>query len=345
MADKILSQTQISVFCSGIAMMLRSGVPISEAAALFAEDASGPLAEAAKAMSGDMQFGESFADAAAKTGVFPDYALGVFRTAELSGRLDEVLERLADYYDRQDALQNRLRSTLTYPVVLLLLMCGVLAVLVFAVLPMFERVYGSLTGSLAGSSYAYVLAAAVIGRVSLVVAVAVSAALLVLVVLMRSEQGREKLRGPMENSFFTKNAAWTLAVSKLTDTLSTLLASGTDPDSAMEMAAELTEHTGLKAILADCMEKMRMGEGLANTLFRHNVLPQLYGRMLVGGSESGNLGATLEKLSDRLGKDAENELCAIIDKTEPILIGFLTVSVGLTLLSVMLPLLGILGAV
>lgn len=345
MADTTLSQTQISVFCSSIAMMLRSGVPISEATALFAEDNDGILADAAGAMSGDLQLGECFADAAAKTGVFPDYALGVFRTAELSGRLDEVLERLANYYDRQNALQNRLRSTLAYPVVLLLLMCSVLAVLVFAVLPMFERVYDSLTGSLAASTYSYVLAASVIGRVSLVAAVIVSISLLVLVQLIRSARGRKLLHVPMERSFFTKNASWTMAVSKLMDTLSTLLASGADPDSAMEMAAEMTEHSELKEILEDCTEKMQMGEGMAHALYRHSVLPALYGRMLMGGAESGNLGATLENISDRLSKDAETAICTVIDRTEPILIGFLTVSVGLTLLSVMLPLLGILGAV
>ena len=55
--------------------------------------------------------------------------------------MDEALDRLADHYDRQSALYDRLRSTLTYPAVLMLMMCAVLAVLVFAVLPMFERVY------------------------------------------------------------------------------------------------------------------------------------------------------------------------------------------------------------
>lgn len=345
MAEKMLEQVQLSVFCGSIAMMLRSGVSAGEACGLFAGDTEAEIAKAAKQMAARMETGESFAQAAEQTGVFPAYALGVFRTAEFSGRLDDALDRLAEYYARQNGLSQRLRSTLTYPVVLLLLMCGVLAVLVFSVLPMFEKVYGSLTGGLAVSSYAYVTAAALIGRISLVAAVAVSGVLLIMAAAMSREKGREAMKKRMETLWVTKNASWLLAVSKLADTLATLLASGTDTDSAMDLALELTEHSGLRRKLEQCRERMQQGEGLAVSLFRGGVFPALYGRMLVGGSESGNLENTLERLSSRLGKDAEAALIGIIDTVEPVLIGFLTVSVGLTLLSVMLPLLGILGAV
>lgn len=336
---------QLSVFCGSVAMMLRAGVSAGEACSLFAGDARGTIAAAAGAMAEKMELGSSFADAAAETGAFPAYALGVFRTAEYAGRLDSGMERLAGYYERQNSLNERLRSTLVYPVVLVLLMCCVLAVLVFTVLPMFEKVYGSLTGSLAASSYAYVSVAAVIGRVCLAAAVVVSLILLGTALLLRDPKGRAALIRKAETLWFTRDASWTLAVSALADTLSTLLASGTDPDTALDMAMELTEHTRLRETLEQCRNRMQTGDGLASALYRENVLPALYGRMLVSGSESGNLGGTLEQLSFRLEKDAETALSTLIDTLEPVLIGFLTVSVGLTLLSVMLPLLGILGAV
>lgn len=76
-----------------------------------------------------------------------------------------------------------------------------------------------------------------------------------------------------------------------------------------------------------------------------SVLSGLYGRMLLSGSRSGNLEKTMAELSGRLGADADETLERLIDSVEPVLIGFLTISVGLTLVSVMLPLLGILGAV
>lgn len=348
MAVQILSEEQISVFCRSLAMMLRSGVTMQEAVELFVQDgddASPLLHSTAQQMEKALGEGQSFAQTARDTGAFPEYALGVFSMAELSGRLDEVLDRLADYYDRQHALNERLRSTLTYPVALLLMMCGVLSVLVFSVLPMFVRVYNSLTGSLAASSYAYVLAASLIGRVSLVLAVAVSAVLLVLTVMLHTQKGREKLNGPMERSRFTCKAARQLAVSQMADTVSTMLASGAEEDSALEQCIRQTSHTGLCTALQACRSDMQQGIGMAQAFLRHKVLPPLYARMLQGGSESGSLPAAMESVALRMGQEAENALCRLIDDIEPVLIGFLTVSVGFTLLSVMLPLLGILSAV
>lgn len=348
MAVQILSEEQISVFCRSLAMMLRSGVTMQEAVELFVQDgddASPLLHSTAQQMEKALGEGQSFAQTARDTGAFPEYALGVFSMAELSGRLDEVLDRLADYYDRQHALNERLRSTLTYPVALLLMMCCVLSVLVFSVLPMFVRVYNSLTGSLAASSYAYVLAASLIGRVSLVLAVAVSAVLLVLAVMLHTQKGREKLNSPMERSRFTRKAARQLAVSQMADTVSTMLASGAEEDSALEQCIRQTSHTGLRTALQACRSDMQQGTGMAQAFLRHKVLPPLYARMLQGGSESGSLPAAMESVALRMGQEAENALCRLIDDIEPVLIGFLTVSVGFTLLSVMLPLLGILSAV
>ena len=118
MAEKFLTQEQLSVFCSSLAMLLRSGALLSEASSLFEEDGMDTaLRQASTEISLSVAAGETFSAAAEKTGVFPEYALSVFSTAELSGRLDEALDRLADHYDRQSALYDRLRSTLTYPAV------------------------------------------------------------------------------------------------------------------------------------------------------------------------------------------------------------------------------------
>lgn len=346
MADQYFTQQQLSTFCGSIAMMLRAGISLSETSGLFSGNAAdAALEKAAASMGNAMEQGSSFSDAAEATGVFPAYALGVFRVGEMSGRLDQTLERLSNYYDRQSRLHQRLRSSLVYPVVLLLMMCGVLAVLVFAVLPMFERVYTSLTGSLAASAYAYVLAASVIGRVSMVLAVAVSVILLALAWMARRATGRQRMQGWLERAPGTRKAAWTLAVAQMTSSLATLLSSGIDEDAAMGLCLEQIGHEKLKSELGQCREEMQQGKGLADTLMRHSVLPGLYGRMLVSAAETGNLSSAMERIAQQMEEDAEAQLSDLIDRIEPILIGFLTVSVGLTLLSVMLPLLGILSAI
>lgn len=338
-----LSAMQLCDFCAQTAAMLHSGCSLEDACAALAQDGADETALAAGEIAGYLEEGKAFAESVRLTGVFPDYALGVLGTAELAGRLDESLERLSDYYRRQEGMQQKMRSALTYPAALLGMMCAVLGVLVFWVLPMFRGVYDSLTGSLAASAYSYVSAAGVIGIVGLVVSAVLALSLLVLTLVMGKESGREALRGPLEKLPLTRDALYRLALSRLTDTLSTLLASGTDPQEAMENALSQCGHDGLRGKLAGAPERLAVGESFAGVL--SGVLPALYARMLRVGETGGSLTDALEQLSDRLGKEAGDSITKLIDSVEPALMGFLTVSVGLTLLSVMLPLLGILGAV
>ena len=121
---KGLTRQELSAFCAGVSVLLGSGSGMEEAVGLYAEDSTGALEAACKAMVPNMSLG--FGEAAAQTGRFPDYALAVMQTAEASGRLEEGLGRLAEYYDRQDALEKKVRSAVTYPAALLLLLGGVL---------------------------------------------------------------------------------------------------------------------------------------------------------------------------------------------------------------------------
>ena len=341
MKTKGLTRQELSAFCAGVSVLLGSGSGMEEAVGLYAEDSTGALEAACKAMVPNMSLG--FGEAAARTGLFPDYALAVMQTAEASGRLEEGLGRLAEYYDRQDALEKKVRSAITYPAALLLLLGGVLAVLVFGVMPMFQNVYDNVTGGLAASSYAYVLWAEVLSRVGLCVAILASVGLLVLAAVQRRDP--EKLRPRFARFPLTKGAFLTMAKANMTDMLATQLCSGMDGAEALDSVLLHTEHKDLKAALERCREDMGEGESLAKALFHARIFPGLSGRMLLSGEESGTLAETMATLAEKLSGEAWEALEALVDRVEPVLVGFLTVCVGLTLVSVMLPLLGILGAV
>lgn len=355
MADKILSQRQLAAFCCGMSMLLRSGAGPEEAAGLFAADSAGMadtekelsprLRQAAREMEQALAAGAGFREAAQQTEAFPAYALGVFRTAETAGRLEEALAGLAEYYERQARLADRLRSTVTYPAALLLMMCGVLAVLVFGVLPMFLRVYSSLTGSVAASSYAYVPVASAIGWISLLLTALVCAVLLAALWMSRMEAGRRRLRRSLEKWSLTGRALQLSALSQMLDTMATMLASGQEEAGAVAFCREQAEHAKLRQALSACEEDVARGSGLGQVLVRRKMVPGLYGRLLLSGEESGNLPAAMNEVSCLLGREAEEEMDRAMDRVEPVLIGFLTLAVGFTLLSVMLPLLGIVSGV
>ncbi len=90
---------------------------------------------------------------------------------------------------------------------------------------------------------------------------------------------------------------------------------------------------------------MENGKGLSTAIYEHRVFEPLYGRMLVSGARSGSLDQVLARLSTLFSEDAGHTIDRLINGIEPVLTGFLTVAVGITLISIMLPLIGILGAI
>lgn len=344
-SKKELTNGELTTFFSAVSLMLSSGISPAEACEIFAQDNTGVSAQISAAMSELMQLGEGFAQAAKNAGCFPAYALGVLRAAEYAGRLEEALEGLAGFYDRQETMRQQLKNSLTYPAVLTVLMCVVLAVLVFGVLPVFGGVYENLTGSIAASSFGYVLAAGWIARISLVGASLLALVLLGVSAAAAFPKGREKLLTVAEAFPLTRSLMRKLAVSRLADTLSVLMCSGVDTDTALSFAADMTTHKALRKNLAACARQMEEGAGLASSLYENGIFTALYGRMLVSGFAAGRPEDALRSLSLRLNRDAQQEIDGLTDWVEPVLMGFLAVAVGLTLLSIMLPLLGVLGAV
>ncbi len=344
--NRELESLAISVFCQDMAMMLQAGIIPEEALSLLASDTKeGTLYDALKSMEKSMILGSSFSQAVKDCGAFPVYACDMISAGEKAGRLDQVLRSLTGYYERQDNLSRQIRSAVIYPLSLLIMMSAVLLLMVAVVLPVFVNVYENMAGSLAQSSYAYIRAARVISLVSMIVIGLISIVILVLFLISRTPEGRRKVVALLEKFPLTKAAMRQLSVSRFTDVLSTFLSSGMDTDTAMEEAVSMVTHPELSKDVAKAVSDMQAGKSLAQALYEYGIYPPLYGRMLLSASRSGQLEDMLVKLADVTGMDAESEIQHLISSIEPILTGFLTISVGLTLLSIMLPLAGILSAI
>ena len=262
---------------------------------------------------------------------------------ERSGRTVQVLNSLAGYYDAQDRLQARLKSAVLYPLVLLLLMAAILAVLLARVMPVFTGVYASLSGSLTASSYRYIAAGYVFGGAALAVTALLAAGLVACVLLGRTPAGRETLARRAVRLPFTAPLAEQNALCDFLRVLQLYIAS---EDAAMTAAAGLVTHPALQAKAAACLRQMRERQaGLATALYDQKLLEPLYGRMLVAGARSGNLEQVLARLTGQLWADTQDRIDRAVDSIEPALSAFLTVAVGVTLVSAMLPLVGILGSI
>ena len=341
---KQLKSLEISVFCRDTAMMLAAGVAPEESISLLQEENSSPIfLNAVKDLMEQMEKGNSFAQAVEHCDAFPVYAKKMIYAGEMAGRLEEILTNLADYYERQESLHQMLHSALLYPVILLIMMCIVLLLLVAVVLPVFVNVYQSMSGTLAASSYRYIMAASVVSRVSLWLIAVISAIVLFCGALSKTRGGSAVLAKWGTHLPIVRNIMRQMSVAGMTEILSAFLTSGLDGDTAMRYAAETVRHPGLKRDADTICEEMQKGKSLAQALEDKQLFDPVEGRLLISASRSGRLDETLSRLASHSEQEAERRIQQAAEAMEPILTGFLTIAVGISLLSIMLPLVGILS--
>ena len=167
MAKPKLDSAGISLFCESVAMMLPAGIQTDEAVGMLSEDIGDVALQATcESVYGRLCAGDTLAVAMKASGAFPRYAVDMVGVGEASGRLEEVLRSLGVYYDEEDRLFAKIRSSVGYPAALLCIMSIILAFTVIIILPVFEDVYVSMAGSLIDGSSGAVGVSVAIGWVA-----------------------------------------------------------------------------------------------------------------------------------------------------------------------------------
>ena len=345
MARKQLEASALSTFCGSMATMLSAGIQVEEATNMLAENREGSRFQGAcSSLYQHVSAGDSLSEAMGKSGVFPKYAIDMVSAGERSGHLENVLRNLELYYDEEDRLFTKLRSSVGYPAALLCIMSVILAFTVFFVLPTFVNVYENMAGSLAAGSFSSVGASLLIGRIALVVMVVLALIAVVLVAIAPTLRGRAIVMNLLLRLPRTRQALYQLGLSRFTAALATLMSSGIDDREAMRRAIETIEQKRLRAQLQEAAASMSDVDNprtLVQVIADYHIFEPLYARMLAVGMRSGNADVTLTRLSSTFFDDAVVQLDRAFDNIEPLLAALLTIAVGATLIAVMLPLIGI----
>ena len=139
---KILSNSEISAFCGQLSLIVKAGISLQEGLLIMAEDdKNGRGGEIIEKLTDVMEAGGSFAAALKESGEFPGYMVTMVEIGEASGKLEEVLESLRAYYERNDAVSRSIRSSVIYPLVMIVMMVAVILVIIIQVLPVFQQVF------------------------------------------------------------------------------------------------------------------------------------------------------------------------------------------------------------
>ncbi len=349
MSGKVANSDVLSVFFDSVAVMLSAGIQTDEAVHMFSEDMKDASFKAAcDRIYRSLIAGEGLAESMVRTGVFPRYAVEMIATGERSGRLEQVLRSLAVYYDEENRLFTKIKSALGYPAALLCIMSVILAFTVAVILPVFSDIYENIAGSLTAGSFNAVGISLVIGWVALILVLVLTVIALIFAIMSRTAGGRNALMKVFEKLPFTKGAMFDLAFSRFITCLSVYVASGIDTDMSMYEALQTVTHKKMRRQVKqayDFMIDIENPRSLAQAISETNMLEPVYARMLSIGARAGSLERTLERLSDIFFEEATDRIDAVVDGIEPVLAALMTIAVGATLISVMLPLIGVMASI
>ncbi len=342
-----LAYCEIAGFCQELAWLVHSGVRVGDGLNLLAEEEKEEAWKKCLAtMAEQADEGQNLSEIIKNAGCFPMYVSGILNVGEMTGRLEEALLALKKYYEGRNQMNQRVRSALLYPSILLLLMLLVIVILLTQVLPIFQSVFASLGGELGGIAGGLLTLGIWLNKAMPVLCVLMAAVVVLVIVFTVSADFRERVLAIFRKKAGDKGVMRKMNDASFAQAISMGLSSGLPLEETMELAAEVLQDVpGAKERCMKCKEELLSGIPLADALKKADVFPPAMCRLLSLGMQSGNGDAVMVEIADRLSEEADTALAGMVEKVEPTLVLITSVLVGVILLSVMLPLMNIMEAI
>ncbi len=342
----VLSSQELTSFCSQISSILKAGISPSEGIAIMLEDTSAEeerqiLTAIQETLNTTGVFSLGLEDAK----VLPEYMMNMVQLGEQAGRLDDVMEALALHYERESGLAAAIKSAVTYPCIMIGMMVLVVLVLITKVLPVFDQVFRQLGQNMSGFSKSLLLLGNSLNRYSAVF-------LAVLVILAglcfyfaKTDTGRKSAAKLFSRLRFTRGFSHKSAACRFASGMALVLKSGLTPEEGLTMAAKLTGNPAFQEKVSACCKLMEDGSPLAESLSKSGIFTGMQARLLLIGDKTGSLDDAMDRIASHYQDDLDESIQNAISVIEPTLVAILSILVGLILLSVMMPLLGILSGI
>lgn len=347
MKRKNLSNQYLSALCLELAMLLQAGISIADGVLMLQDDEADSDSKAVmQSLLDVLNEGKPLSEALRESGYFPRYMVNMTEVGEKTGRTVDTLKALSEHYDRQDRLSASIKSAVLYPAVLLVLMIAVVLILIIKVLPIFNDVFNSLGTQMSPMAQSLMRFGGWLEGAAVVIAV-IAGLIILLAVAARLIPGIwNNLSSAFKNRWGNSGIFGKIASSRFTSAMALAIASGLDTEEAIEMAAAISG--GSKAVdkkHGECIEMLRAGAPLAESLSKSGILSARNSRMLSLGSRSGSADLAMAEIADRSGRTVQDDIDRIVSRIEPALVIVTSVIVGIILLSVMLPLMGIMTSI
>lgn len=328
------------IYCRQFATLIRAGVSIVDATNILSKQTeSKMLSRALSDIEEELRTGKALSDSITKyPKIFPPIFINMVRAGEASGNLDETLDRLATYFEKQYDLKKKVQSALAYPITLMILIVAVVVFLMVTIVPRFTDIFAQFDTELPMITQFVVGASHVVQNLWWLLVVISILMILVFSLLIKKSQSFHYfvhvllLKIPVFGKLLQKSV-----IARMTRTLSSLFSSSVPILQALTMVERVVNNPVIGKVVLNARNDLEKGDRLMNSFEQSPFIPPLVTHMTAIGEETGSLDFMLSKIADFYEAEVDRTVETLKSLIEPFMIVILAFVIGTIVLAIMLP--------
>lgn len=333
------SSADILMFTRQFSTLLSSQVPLGDSLRSLYQQTSKPVLKQVIAdISSDVDAGLSLSQAFSRhPKIFSEFYVNMVRASEVTGRLGQVLEFLADYFEKQSILTGKVKNALIYPVFVIILFFAVVIVMVTMVLPQITPIFLESKVELPITTTLLMSVGTFIINWWFVILIAAVVAIFVVIDYVQTKEGKVlfdevSLRLPLFGKLFQY-----LYISRFAESAKILIQGGLTIPQSIEISSHTIGNVVYQDILSEVSQNVRKGELLSQTLRNAPYFPILVSQLIAVGESTGRLEMLLSKLSDYYRRQVEDKVSNFVELIQPVLLVIIGGLVALLFAAILLP--------
>ncbi|MBW2192487.1 MAG: type II secretion system inner membrane protein GspF [Deltaproteobacteria bacterium] len=331
--------SEVSMMTRQLATLVGAGFPLVTAFdTLIPQTKSRKLKKMLSQIKESIVEGNSFADALSPYPViFSSVYVNMVRSGESSGTLDVVLDRLADITEKQQALMNRIRTAMVYPVFMTLIGIVILFFLLTFIVPSITQIFTDMNQILPAPTRFLIITSEFLKSYWWIIFIVAGGALLILGGFKKTDRGRYLIDRSILHLPGFGNLVKKLSIARFARTLGSLLENGVSMLTALEIVKNISGNVLIARAVEDASKEVGEGKGLGDALLKSKLFPNLFIQMIQVGEQSGQLESMLDKVADVFDNEVESTVMSLTSLLEPVMILVMGMIVGFIVLSICLP--------
>ena len=337
---KKIDASDIAVFSRQLSTMLSSGVPLVQAFEIIGQgNEKAQMRELVMAVKTDIESGTNLSQALAKhPKYFDDLFCNLVAAGEESGTLETMLEKIAVYKEKSEALKSKMRKAAIYPTAIIFVAFVVTAILLIFVIPQFESLFDNMGGELPAFTQLVVNISEVFQQYWYAIfGVIIGGGIVTFKLHQRSRAFRDRVDRLVLKLPVFGDIAHKAAIARFARTLSTMSAAGVPLVEAMNSVATTAGNVVYQDAIRNMRDDATTGTQLHTSMESQNLFPNMVVQMTAIGEESGSLDAMLAKVADFYEAEVDNLVDGLTSLIEPMIIAVLGILVGSLVIAMYLP--------